>query len=32
MRGELLSATFQFFEDAFDGIPISMCDMLKSEG
>jgi len=28
---ELVSAAFEFFKEAFDGIPISMSDVLKSE-
>lgn len=31
MRRELLGSAFQFLEQAFDSIPISMSDMLKSE-
>ncbi len=31
MRGELVGASLQFLKEPFDGVPISMCDMLKSE-
>jgi hypothetical protein len=31
MRRKLLGAAFEFLEQPFDSIPISVCDMLKSE-
>ena len=31
VRCEAVGAAFEFFEESFDSIPISMCDGLKSE-
>jgi hypothetical protein len=31
VRGTLPGSAFEFFEQVFDSIPISMCDVLKSE-
>jgi hypothetical protein len=31
MRGKVFGSTFEFFEQSLDAVPISVCDVLKSE-